>query len=419
MSSTIENFLRYVKVDTASDETSSTTPSTEKQHELARMLVSELEAMGAAEITYDKEHCYVYASVPAAEGCEDAAVLGFVAHMDTSPAVSGTGVKPRIVEHYDGGDIVLNREKNIVFRAQEFPEVRRLKGKDLIVTDGTTLLGADDKAGVAEIMAAAEYLLTHPEIRHGRIRLGFTPDEEIGAGADHFDVKLFGADFAYTVDGGELGELEDETFNAASGRITVHGRSVHPGSAKGKMVNSILIAQEFISLLPVFQNPMYTCGYEGFFHLDGIHGNVEETVADYIIRDHDRGLFEEKKTLFLACADFLNRKYGEGTVTAEVQDSYYNMKEVLKPYGHLVENAKEALRELGVEPVVTPIRGGTDGARLSFMGLPCPNLCTGGGNCHSRFEYACVQSMEAVTELLVKLAERYGKIEREKVKRDV
>lgn len=409
MSGTIEKFLRYVKVDTQSDETSFTTPSTGKQHELAEMLVSELEAMGAAEITYDKEHCYVYASVPATEGCEDGAVLGFIAHMDTSPAVSGAGVKPRIVENYDGEDIVLNREENIIFRAEDFPEVRKLKGKDLIVTDGTTLLGADDKAGVAEIMAAAEYLLTHPEIRHGRIRLGFTPDEEIGAGADHFDVKLFGADFAYTVDGGELGELEDETFNAASGRITVHGRSVHPGSAKGKMVNSILIAQEFNGLLPVFQNPMYTCGYEGFFHLDGIRGNVEETVADYIIRDHDRGLFEEKKSLFLACADFLNRKYGEDTVTAEVEDSYYNMKEVLRPHGHLVENAKAALRELGAEPVVSPIRGGTDGARLSFMGLPCPNLCTGGGNYHSRFEYACVQSMEAVTELLVKLAVKYGK----------
>ncbi len=408
MSNTIERFLRYVKVDTRSDETSTTTPSTQKQHELAGMLATELEAMGAEEITYDKEHCYVYASVPAAKGCENGAVLGFIAHMDTSPAVSGSDVKPRIIEHYDGQDIVLNREKNIIFRAEEFPEVRKLQGKDLIVTDGTTLLGADDKAGVAEIMAAAEYLLAHPEIPHGKIRLGFTPDEEIGSGTDHFDVKLFGADFAYTVDGGELGELEDETFNAASGRITVHGRSVHPGSAKGKMINSILIAQEFHSLLPVFENPMYTCGYEGFFHLDGIRGNVEETVADYIIRDHDRSRFEEKKALFLACADFLNRKYGEGTVTAETEDSYYNMKEALKSYGHLVENAKEALRELGAEPVVTPIRGGTDGARLSFMGLPCPNLCTGGGNYHSRFEYTCVQSMETVTELLVRLAVKYG-----------
>lgn len=408
MSNTIEKFLRYVKIDTQSDEASTATPSTAKQHELAKVLVSELEAMGASEITYDKEHCYVYASVPAAEGCEDGSVLGFIAHMDTSPAVTGAEVKPRIVENYDGKDIVLNQEENIIFRAEDFPEVQRLRGKDLIVTDGTTLLGADDKAGVAEIMAAAEYLLKHPHIRHGKIRLGFTPDEEIGAGADHFDVKLFGADFAYTVDGGELGELEDETFNAASGRLVVHGRSVHPGSAKGRMVNSILIAQEFQSLLPEFQKPMYTAGYEGFFHLDSISGNVEETRADYIIRDHDRTLFEQKKELFLSCADFLNRKYGAGTVDAVVQDSYYNMKEALAPHAHLVENAMAALRELGVDPVVSPIRGGTDGARLSFMGLPCPNLCTGGGNYHSRFEYACVQSMETVTELLVKLAELYG-----------
>lgn len=408
MSNTIEKFLRYVKIDTQSDEASTATPSTAKQHELAKVLVSELEAMGASEITYDKEHCYVYASVPAAEGCEDGSVLGFIAHMDTSPAVTGAEVKPRIVENYDGKDIVLNQEENIIFRAEDFPEVQRLRGKDLIVTDGTTLLGADDKAGVAEIMAAAEYLLKHPHIRHGKIRLGFTPDEEIGAGADHFDVKLFGADFAYTVDGGELGELEDETFNAASGRLVVHGRSVHPGSAKGRMVNSILIAQEFQSLLPEFQKPMYTAGYEGFFHLDSISGTVEETRADYIIRDHDRTLFEQKKELFLSCADFLNRKYGAGTVDAVVQDSYYNMKEALAPHAHLVENAMAALRELGVDPVVSPIRGGTDGARLSFMGLPCPNLCTGGGNYHSRFEYACVQSMETVTELLVKLAELYG-----------
>ncbi|MCM1188989.1 MAG: peptidase T [bacterium] len=408
MSKTIEKFLRYAKIDTQSDETTGTTPSTAKQHELARLLVEELEQMGAQEITYDREHCYVYASVPASESCEEAPVLGFIAHMDTSPAVTDTDVKPRIVERYDGEDIVLNREENIVLRTEDFPEIKKLAGKDLIVTDGTTLLGADDKAGIAEIMAMAEHLLTHPEIRHGKIRVGFTPDEEIGEGADHFDVALFGADFAYTVDGGELGGLEDETFNAAAGRLTVYGRSVHPGGAKGKMINSILVAQEFQSLLPVFQNPMYTEGYEGFFHLDGISGNVEKTVADYIIRDHDKNLFEQKKQMFLQCADFLNRKYGEGTVEAQVRDSYYNMKEVLKPHAHLMENACQALRELGVEPVITPVRGGTDGARLSYMGLPCPNLCTGGANYHSRFEYACVQSMETVTELLVKLAERYG-----------
>lgn len=408
MSKTIENFLRYVKIDTQSCETSGVTPSTEKQHKLAELLTEELKAMGAAEITYDREHCYVYATVPAAPGCEEAPVLGFIAHMDTSPAVTDTNVKPRIVENYDGKDIVLNHAENIVFRTEDFPEVLKLTGKDLIVTDGTTLLGADDKAGIAEIMAMAEYLLTHPELPHGKIRIGFTPDEEIGEGADHFDVALFGADFAYTVDGGELGELEDETFNAAAGRLTVRGRSVHPGSAKGKMVNSILVAQEFQSLLPVFQNPMYTEGYEGFFHLDGISGNVEETVAEYIIRDHNRVLFEQKKELFLRCAEFLNQKYGEGTVIAEVKDSYYNMKEVLRPHAHLMENASRALRELGVEPVISPVRGGTDGARLSYMGLPCPNLCTGGANYHSRYEYACVQSMETVTELLIKLAEKYA-----------
>lgn len=408
MSGTIERFLRYAAIDTQSSETAGTTPSTEKQRDLAELLVKELEEMGAAEITYDREHCYVYASVPAAPGCEEAPVLGFIAHMDTSPAVTDTGVKPRIIERYDGENIVLNQEKNIVLRTEDFPEIRELAGKDLIVTDGTTLLGADDKAGIAEIMSMAEYLLNNPKISHGKLRLGFTPDEEIGEGADHFDVALFGADYAFTVDGGGLGELEDETFNAAAGRLTVFGRSVHPGSAKGKMVNSILIAQEFQALLPVFQNPMYTEGYEGFFHLCDISGTVEKTVADYIIRDHSSELFEQKKQMFLQCAEFLNQKYGEGTVQAQVQDSYYNMKEVLKPHAHLMENACQALRELGVEPVITPVRGGTDGARLSYMGLPCPNLCTGGANYHSRFEYACVQSMETVTELLVKLAERYG-----------
>lgn len=409
LSKTIENFLEYVTIDTQSDETTGTTPSTAKQHDLAQLLERQLQEMGAEEITYDREHCYLYASVPASEGCEEAPVLGFIAHMDTSPAVTDTGVKPRIVENYDGEDILLNEAEHIVLATADFPEIRKLKGKDIIVTDGTTLLGSDDKAGIAEIMGACEYLLQHPEVKHGKIRVGFTPDEEIGEGADHFDVKLFGADFAYTVDGGELGELENETFNAASGRLTVYGRSVHPGSAKGKMINSILVAQEFQSLLPVFQNPMYTEGYEGFFHLDQITGNVEKTVAEYIIRDHNRDLFEQKKARFQKCAEFLNEKYGEGTVVADVKDSYYNMKEVLKEHEHLMENASDVLRELGVEPVVNPVRGGTDGARLSFMGLPCPNLCTGGANCHSRFEYACVQSMDKVTELLVRLAERYGK----------
>lgn len=408
MTKTIENFLRYVRVDTQSAEDAAAIPSTAKQHELAQMLTQELSKMGAQEIVYDREHCYVYASVPASPGYEESPVLGFVAHMDTSPAVTGTDVKPRIVERYDGGDIVLNDKLNIVMRTKDFPGLSKYVGQDLIVTDGTTLLGADDKAGVAEIMAMADRLLRHPEIMHGKIRVGFTPDEEVGCGADCFNVELLGADFAYTVDGGALGELEYENFNAAGARLVVHGRSVHPGDAKGKMKNAILIAQEFQGLLPVAENPMYTEGYEGFFHLDGIRGNVEETVADYIIRDHDRTLFENKKKVFLDCVDFMNQKYGEGTVTVELKDSYYNMKEIILPHMHLIDNARAALEELGIEPVVLPIRGGTDGARLSFMGLPCPNLCTGGENFHGRYEFACVQSMEQVTELLVKLAQRYG-----------
>lgn len=404
----IENFLRYVKVDTQSSEESETTPSTMKQHNLAQLLADELKTMGAEEITYDKEHCYVYASVPATKGYENAPVLGFIAHMDTSPAVTDTNVNPRIVEDYDSKDIILNEAQNIVMKVEDFPELLKYVGHDLIVTDGTTLLGADDKAGVAEIMAMAEFFLTHPECPHGKLRIGFTPDEEVGRGADYFDVELFGADYAYTVDGGMLGELEYENFNAAGARLHVYGRSVHPGSAKGKMKNAILIAQEFQSMLPVFQNPMYTEKYEGFFHLDSIHGDVEEVVADYIIRDHDKALFEQKKGQFMQIAGFLNAKYGEGTVVVDMSDSYYNMREVLEPHMHLVENAAEAMKELGIEPIVSPIRGGTDGARLSFMGLPCPNLCTGGENFHGRFEFACVQSMQKITELLILIAEKYS-----------
>ena len=406
--STVNLFLQYVKIDTQSDETTGTTPSTPKQHQLGELLAEQLKSMGAEEITYDREHCYVYASIPASEGCENAPVLGFIAHMDTAPAVSGAGVKPRIVENYDGGDILLNEKENIVFRIADFPEAAAYRGKDLIVTDGTTLLGADDKAGIAEIMAACEYLLAHREIRHGKLRVGFTPDEEIGAGADHFDVKLFGADFAYTIDGGSFGGLEEETFNAAAARLIINGRSVHPGSTKGKMINAILLAYEFHSLLPVFQNPMYTQGYEGFYHLDSLSGDVERAAADYIIRDHDKQKFEQKKQFFATCAEFINQKYGKGTAEAQIKDSYYNMKEALAPHRHLIDNAVQAIRELGGEPSIDPVRGGTDGARLSYMGLPCPNLCTGGANGHSRFEYACVQDMEKVTELLIKLAQRYG-----------
>lgn len=408
MTKTIENFLQYVKIDTQSDASTKTSPSTAKQHDLARLLAEQLEAMGAEEITYDERHCYVYASIPASSGCENAPVLGYIAHMDTSDAVSGANVKPRIVKNYDGGDIILNQEKNILFRTKDFPEIKRHIGKDLIVTDGTTLLGGDDKAGVAEIMAACEYLLGHPEIRHGKLRVGFTPDEEIGEGTEHFDVKLFGADFAYTVDGGDFGGMEIENFNAAGAKVHISGRSTHPGSAKGKMINSMLIAFELQSLLPAFQNLMYTEGYEGFFHLAGITGDVENTTAEYIIRDHDRELFGQKKQLLAQCRDFLNAKYGEGTVEIDMEDSYYNMKELLEPHGHLIQNVRELVEEMGGKLQLEPIRGGTDGARLSYMGLPCPNLGTGCSNGHSRFEYACIQSMEQVTELLVRLAQRYG-----------
>ena len=374
MEKVIELFLEYVQIDTESAEESTTMPSTMKQHDLAALLEKQLREMGAAEIVYDKEHCYVYASIPATVGCEDAPVIGFIAHMDTSPAVTGAGVKPRIIENYDGRDIVLSEEKQVVMRVADFPELASCQGKRLIVTDGTTLLGADDKAGVAEIMAMASYLLQHPEIAHGKVRIGFTPDEEVGAGADHFYVVLFGADYAYTVDGGPLGEMEFENFNAAGAKVYVHGRSVHPGSAKDKMRNAILMAQEFQSMLPVAENPMYTCGYEGFYHLDTLHGNVEEAVAEYIIRDHDRVKFEKKKELFLRIAGYLNEKYGAGTFEIDMKDSYYNMREVIEKNMFIIEQAKEAMAQLDVEPSVSPIRGGTDGARLSFMGLPCPNL---------------------------------------------
>ena len=406
--SPIERFLRYVKVDTQSDEESGTNPSTAKQHDLAGLLAKELEEMGAQEVFYDRDKCYVYATVPASEGCENAPVLGFIAHMDTSPAVTGANVKPRIIKEYDGKDIVLNEAEGIVMKVEDFPELAGLYGEDLIVTDGTTLLGADDKAGVAEIMTMADYFLKHPESKHGKLRIGFTPDEEIGCGPDFFDLGRFGADMAYTVDGGALGELEYENFNAAGAKLIIQGRNTHPGSAKGKMKNAILIAQEFQGLLPTFQNPIYTEGYEGFYHLDSINGNADKVVCDYIIRDHDRKLFEEKKAFFMACRDFLNQKYGENTVTVEMKDSYYNMREIMEQHMDLIMNAKIAMEELGITPKVSPIRGGTDGARLSFMGLPCPNLCTGGANYHSRFEYAHVQGMERITGLLVRIARMYA-----------
>lgn len=412
MSNVIDKFLRYVKIDTQSADEQACFPSTEKQKELGRLLAAELREMGASDVVFDEEYCYVYATVPSnlPDG-KEAPVIGFISHMDTSPAVSGKDVKPRIVENYEGGDILLNEELNIVLPEADNPELAHFVGKSLIVTDGTTLLGADDKAGVAEIMTMAEYFLTHPEVKHGTIRIGFTPDEEVGQGVDHFDVEGFGADFAYTVDGGELGELEYENFNAASAKLIVNGYSVHPGSAKNKMLNAVLLAQEFQSLLPVHENPASTEGYEGFFHPDSISGSVERVVVDYIIRDHSREKFEQKKELFAKCAAFLNEKYGREIFVAQIRDSYYNMKEKILPENaHLIDNAVKAMELAGVEPKISPIRGGTDGARLSFMGLPCPNLCTGGLNFHGRFEYACVESMESCVEILKNIVSLYADV---------
>lgn len=408
MSQVVEKFLRYISYDTQSDPSSPSMPSTSKQFELARRLAEELTGMGAAEVMVD-DHCYVTATIPATSQ-NGAPVLGFVAHLDTAPAFSGKGVNPQMIKHYSGGEIVLNEALGISMGPDLFPDLHEYIGQDLIVTDGTTLLGADDKAGVAEIMAMAEHLINHPEIRHGKIRICFTPDEEIGRGADGFDVPAFGADVAYTVDGGGLGELEYENFNAASGIVTIQGSNIHPGSAKGRMKNALLMGMEFQSLLPVFENPMYTEQYEGFFHLDQMQGNVETAVLEYIIRDHDKEKFDAKKELFLRAGEYLNHKYGKGSVTIKLTDSYYNMKEKIEPFLYLIDVAKEAMTGLGISPLVIPIRGGTDGARLSYMGLPCPNLCTGGHNFHGKYEYIPVQSMEKIVLLLVKIAEKIGEI---------
>ena len=411
MSTVVDKFLKYVTIDTQSDEDSTTSPSTEKQKDLARLLVGELKEMGASDVRMDEEYGYVYATIPSTlkEEGKEVPVIGFIAHMDTSPAVSGKDVKPRIVENYDGKDIVLNQELNIILPVEENPELLEYEGKKLIVTDGTTLLGADDKAGVAEIMTMAQTLLAHPEKEHGTIRIAFTPDEEVGRGVDHFDVEGFQADYAYTVDGGALGELEYESFNAAGARLHVNGYSVHPGSAKNKMLNAILLAQEFKSLLPVFETPAATEGYEGFYHADRMTGTVESAQADYIIRDHSRELFEKKKAYFREAADFLNKKYGKEIFTVEMQDSYYNMKEKIYPENaHLIDTAVKAMEEAGVTPLIAPIRGGTDGSRLSFMGLPCPNLCTGGMNYHGRYEYVCIESMEKCVEIILNIISLYA-----------
>ena len=412
MSKLIEYFLNYVKYETTSSESSLTHPSSPLEHDLAKKLVSDLKNIGASEIYYDEEHCYVYATIEASKGFEKAPVLGFIAHMDTSPAASGKDIKAKIIENYDGKDIVLNKKLNIIMSPKDFPELLSLVGNDLITTDGTTLLGADDKAGVAEIMAMATELLSNEEIKHGKIRICFTPDEEIGEGPMFFDIKKFGCDFAYTIDGGALGELEYENFNAASVKVNINGRSVHPGSAKNKMINAILIGMELQSMLPQNEAPMYTEKYEGFYHLGYINGSCEHAYLDYIIRDHDKTLFEKKKELFKSIVSFLNGKYGDGTIECEINDSYYNMKEVILPHKHLIDNAVVAMEKVGVKPKIQPIRGGTDGARLSFMGLPCPNLFTGGDNFHGRFEYASIQSMEKAKEVMIELAKIYSTFEK-------
>ena len=415
-------FLRYVQIDTQSSDASETSPTTQKQHDLAALLAKELEETGATGVRYDKEHCYVYASVPANNHASLPAgarpyALGLIAHMDTTPDVRGDNVRPRIVEHYDGGDIVL-REKTgddddfgrVVLSPREFPALLNQQGNDLIVTDGTTLLGADDKCGVAEIMELVRFLTTHPEVPHGEIRVAFTPDEEVGAGTRFFDLDTFAADGAFTVDGGGLGQLEYENFNAAEAQVCVNGINVHPGSAKGRMKNAMLVAFEYQHMLPVFMNPMYTEKREGFIHLNQMRGTVEKTVMHYILRDHDAQKLEEKKEIMRSAAVYLNEKYGEGTVDVLLADVYKNMIEKIRPHMHLVENARRAMEALGIVPSEEAIRGGTDGAWLSFRGLPCPNLCTGGYNYHSRYEYASVQEMEQTLEILKQLAVAYASV---------
>ncbi len=403
----IERFLKYVTFDTQSDESTGVTPSTPKQMVFAKYLKEELEALGLEEITLD-EQGYLYATFPANTDHE-VPVIGFIAHMDTSPDMSGANVKPRIVKEYDGTDIVLSEEDNIVLSPRQFPELLNHKGEDLIVTDGHTLLGADDKAGVAEIVAAMDYLKQHPEIKHGKIRVGFNPDEEIGLGAHKFDVEKFGCQWAYTMDGGELGELEFENFNAAAASVVVKGRNVHPGYAKNKMINSLRVANEFMALLPADETPETTEGYEGFYHLIGVNGDVEETKVSYIIRDHDRAKFEQRKENMLQWAAQLNAKYGEGTVTVSLRDQYYNMREKVEPLMHIIDIAFGAMKETGVEPIVRPIRGGTDGAQLSFKGLPCPNIFAGGLNFHGRYEFAPVPNIEKAMMVVVKIAELTAK----------
>ena len=403
----VERFLKYVSFDTQSAEDSETTPSTEKQWILARYLKEELEGIGLTEVEID-EHAYVYATLPANTD-KPLPTVGFIAHMDTSPDCSGKDVKPRIVKDYDGGDIVLDEAAGIVTSPKKFPELLDHVGEDIIVTDGHTLLGADDKAGIAEIVQAMVYLIAHPEIKHGRIRVGFNPDEEIGLGAHRFNVEKFGCDFAYTMDGGELGELEFENFNAASAKVEVTGVSVHPGYAKNKMVNAARVATEYASLMPAAETPERTAEYEGFYHLLGMSGNVEKASLTYIIRDHSRARFEERKEYAAAVGELLNKKYGAGTVKVTLADQYYNMREKVEPVMHIIDTALDAMKDCGIQPRVRAIRGGTDGAQLSFKGLPCPNIFAGGLNFHGPHEFLPIPSLEKASMVVVKICEIVGR----------
>lgn len=407
----IDRFISYVTVDTESDPNSDTTPSTAKQWDLANQLVEELKAIGMEDVTID-ENAYIMATLPSNVD-HDVPTIGFVSHFDTTPDFTGANVKPQIIENYDGGDIVLNKEQNIVLSPGYFKDLLQYKGQTIITTDGTTLLGADDKAGITEIVTAMEYLIKNPEIKHGKIRVGFTPDEEIGRGAHKFDVEKFGADWAYTMDGSQIGELEYENFNAAGAKITFKGKSVHPGYAKGKMINSMLLANKFISHLPEGEVPEQTTGYEGFFHVTGLNGSIEETTVQLIIRDHDRDKFEARKELIHKIVADINAQYavqfGEDIAIAVVKDQYFNMKEKVEPVMHIVDIAEKAMNELGITPLIKPIRGGTDGSQLSYMGLPCPNIFAGGHNFHGKYEYVPVESMQKAVEVIVKIAELTAK----------
>ena len=394
----LERFLKYVSIHTTSDENTGLVPSTPQQMEFAKILAEELKDMGMQDVSLDKKG-YLMATLPSNID-KDVPTVGFISHLDTSPDMSGKNVKPRIVENYDGNDIILNEKENIVLSPKQFPELTMYRGQSLVVTNGLTLLGADDKAGIAEIMTAMDYFIKNPDVKHGKVRIAFNPDEEIGLGAHHFDVEKFGCQFAYTMDGGEIGELEYENFNAAGAKVTFYGTNVHPGYAKNKMVNSMKIATKFMATVPANESPEYTDGYEGFYHLTGIGGDVEKTTVSYIIRDHDRKKFEERKAHLQMLVDKINSEFGDNTATLEVKDQYYNMKEKVEPVKYIVDIASKAIRQAGVEPKVKPIRGGTDGAQLSFKGLPCPNIFAGGHNFHGKYEFVPIQSMEKATEVV-------------------